>query len=375
MEHIEDTLAKLRDGFASVQSALDTIARKPAEKPVFLNNEISGDKIHGGTITKFASVGIEDQSHKKILIVGDDGIHIDAVHTSVILPKGKLRVDGNLEVHGQITAEKLHVNEISADIRNERTSPLEFIADEKGIYGKGLQWKGAGPTKQFVYRANDDRLWSSETIDLADGQSYRIGNTTVLTKEELGSSVRYSNLIKVGTLQSLRTSGNLAIDDYIIYNSDSQRLGFGTESPNGSISVTSLESEFIIDVEGVTTRIGNYTTDDLEIVTDNTTRIKVTANGQIQLGRQGRSDAKVNVYGQLGIGITNVKEGVSLATVGPVQIQNKTFEVGSAIPTTGVYSKGDIVWNDNPQPSGYVGWICIREGTPGEWRPFGAISK
>ena len=46
---------------------------------------------------------------------------------------------------------------------------------------------------------------------------------------------------------------------------------------------------------------------------------------------------------------------------------------GATAPTTGVYAIGDIVWNTNPQPTGYVGWVCTRDGTPGLWKPFGAI--
>ena len=54
-------------------------------------------------------------------------------------------------------------------------------------------------------------------------------------------------------------------------------------------------------------------------------------------------------------------------------MQGKKYEVGSGIPDNGSYIKGDIVWNDNPIPSGYVGWICTRSGTPGDWKAFGLI--
>ena len=44
-----------------------------------------------------------------------------------------------------------------------------------------------------------------------------------------------------------------------------------------------------------------------------------------------------------------------------------------ALPTQGVYKKGAVVWNANPTPTGYVGWVCIMDGTPGEWKPVGQI--
>ena len=196
----------------------------------------------------------------------------------------------------------------------------------------------------------------------------------MLSATELGSSIRTSNLVKVGTLQNLRTQGNLTIDDYIIYDADSQRLGFGTESPNASISVTSLESEFIIDVEGESTKIGNWTTDDLQIVTDNTTRITVRANGKVEFGKNSKNDAQVSVFGKLGVGVNNVSDDISFSTANGIEIAGTKIITGTSIPTAGTFRQGDIMYNTNAVTTGYVGWICVREGTPGEWRPFGLIA-
>jgi hypothetical protein len=40
----------------------------------------------------------------------------------------------------------------------------------------------------------------------------------------------------------------------------------------------------------------------------------------------------------------------------------------------GTYAKGSIVWNINPSPGGFAGWICTTAGNPGTWKTFGAIS-
>jgi hypothetical protein len=58
-----------------------------------------------------------------------------------------------------------------------------------------------------------------------------------------------------------------------------------------------------------------------------------------------------------------------------IKFSNKKMEVAHNIPTVGTYNRGDIVWNDEPNPNGWVGWICIVEGTPGEWKPFGQIAR
>lgn len=262
------------------------------------------------------------------------------------------------------------------DMRMQSLTSVEFNAEEgKGVYGKGLQWKGDGPTKQLTYRANPDRIWTSESIDLNADASYMIGNTPVISQSELGSSVRSSSLVKVGTLDNLKTSGNLAIDGYIFYNSDAETLGIGTDAPNGKLSVTTLDSEFIIDNEPNAVKLGTWTTDDLKIVTDNTTRIRIRSNGHVDIGNAERADSKVSVHGRLGVGVSQVEEGISLSTSGPVKFENKKFTNGTGVPTAGTFRQGDIVWNENPVPTGYVGWICVREGTPGEWKPFAQIAR
>ena len=372
MEHYNDTVAKLKLALVTAADALEVVAHH-ATVPEFKDNEISGNKVHAGVISMFESIGIKDEATQRIMHLNDNGVSIDNIVINTI--SSSPTVSGDLIVNGLITAQQLHVNELTADVRNERTTPLEFVADDNGIYGKGLQWKGQGPTKQFIFRANEDRLYSTETIDIAADKSFSIGNIPVITTTELGSSVRTSSLSRVGTLQNLRTNGDLNIDGFIMYDSDSQRLGFGTEDPNGSISITSLDSEFIIDVESNITKIGNWTTDDLQIITDNTTRITVKANGKVDFGRSGRNDAQVSVYGKLGVGVNNVSDDVSIATANGIQIAGTKITTGTAMPDNGTYRQGDVVYNTNAVATGYVGWVCIREGSPGEWKAFGQIAS
>ena len=260
------------------------------------------------------------------------------------------------------------------DIRAERTASIDFLADDsQGINGKGLYWKGNGPTRQFVFRPNGDRLWSSETIDIQQDKTYNIGNVPVITANEIGATVVRSNLTKVGTLQNLQTAGDLNVDDHLHYIAGNNRIGIGTSDPNGSMSIASLDSEFVINVEDTNTRIGNWTTDALDIITDDTVRISVSATGNIVLGTD--SETKISVTGKLGVGVKNPPADASITTAGPIRFQDKKMEVSNEPPRKGSYSKGDIVWNDNPKPTGYVGWVCVREGTPGMWKQFGLISN
>ena len=353
----------------------DTINQEIIDAPApaldITDRSISGNKINGGKIANFASTGIKDNATyagEPVLTVENDKIIVDSISTNKIL--NPLQVDGNLKVKGEITAHKLHVDEITSDVRHERTTPLEFKGENnQPPYNKGLIWSGAGPTRQLMFREGEDRFFSSESIDLQTDKDYKINNTTVLSETELGTAVVKSNLRRVGTLQTLKVAGNLTVGEYLFWDNDSMRLGIGIDAPNGDLSIGSMDHEFIIAADEREFKVGTWSTSNLKIVTDDTTRISIAAEGNIQL------NDKVSIIGTLGIGVKNYEEDVALTTAGPIRIQNKKMEVGDQIPTQGNYAKGDIIWNNNPVATSYVGWICIRGGTPGEWKTFGQISS
>lgn len=362
-ENLDDILKQLGNAIHR------SIADQPAPNIEFKDREISGNKINGGMITNFRSAGIKDNTVYKeqpVLAIEAGKIVVPAIAVNTVL--NPLTVKGNLTVEGEIHARKLHVDEVSADVRHQRTSPLEFKGEGKAAYSKGLIWTGGAYTKQFTLQSNPDRLFSSESIDLAKDKEYRIASDVVLTKEELGSTVTKSNLKRVGVLQGLAVNGAFVVDNYLHWDSDTMRLGLGTETPNGALSVRSLDHEFVIDpTDTKSFKLGTWTTSGLELITDDTVRIKIGANGGVTL------HDRIVVKGSIGVNVKNFAEDADITTAGPVRFQGKKQEVGGAAPSTGNYTLGDIVWNEKPRKTGYVGWICIREGTPGEWAPFGQI--
>lgn len=48
---------------------------------------------------------------------------------------------------------------------------------------------------------------------------------------------------------------------------------------------------------------------------------------------------------------------------------------GTAIPTTGTWAVGDIVWNSAPSAGAYEKWICVSAGTPGTWKGASLIES
>jgi hypothetical protein len=284
-------------------------------------------------------------------------------------------IDEAIEKLGSSISNILQSALTTNDVRMQSLSAIEFQdAGQSGIYGKGLFWRQENsPTKQLVFKPNPDRFYSTEILDLDKNAYLSIGNNKVLSVTELGASVTNSHLTTVGTLKGLKTSGDLSIDDEIFYSADTGRLGLGTDAPNGLLSIATLDGEFIIDSEDSSTKLGNWTNTDLRIVTDDTTRLTIKANGNVVLGSSESAPTMLTVHGKVGVGVNNVSNDVSFATAGPVKFENRKFQVGSSAPSNGSYRLGDTVWNSEPKPSGYVGWVCIKEGTPGEWAPFGRI--
>ena len=365
-------MSKIRESLDALASAIENIENKPQPKPQILDRELSGNKIMGGKISKFSSVGIKDNAtyaEKEVLFIENDRIIAPAIETPVVM--NPLTVKGKLTVEGEIHATKISVDEISADVRNERTSNLEFKAENGKVSNKGLVWTGQGNTKQLTLQGGDEfRIFSSESVDIAKDKEYKIGNQTVISAEALGVGIRHSSLTTVGTLKNLKVGNNLTVDNFLHYDAGSMRLGLGTLEPNATFSIKSLDHEFILDpTDDLRFKLGSWTTAGIDIVTDDTRRISIEPTGNITVHE------RTIFSDSIGVKVKNPSNDADLTVAGPIRFQNKKQEVGSDIPLSGNYRKGDIIWNDDPKPTGFVGWVCIKDGSPGQWKAFGQISR
>ena len=264
-----------------------------------------------------------------------------------------------------------------ADLKNKKFSEkfLDFHAEPGATNaGRGIIFSGQGSTKQLVYLPDPDRFFSSESIDLAKNKSLNIAGIKIVDTNELGPTVQKSSLREVGRLRGLLVDGSMVIDNYIFYNSSSNRLGLGTNEANAAISVAEMGVEVMLgttdDMHGM---VGTYASTDFDIVTDNVTRLTVRANGNIELGNSGKSSEQVKVHGKLSIGVNNPDPSVDLHVAGSVKLNNRLHTYDNKPPIAGNYNVGDIVWNSEPKQQGYVGWICVRAGDPGVWHQFGEI--
>ena len=251
---------------------------------------------------------------------------------------------------------------------------VPFIVIKGDIDGKGILWSGLGNNKQLIFATKPDRFFVSETIDLAKGRSVSINNIKVLDERELGPTITKSNLREVGHLKGLIVDGGLSVNQYLVYDANTNRLGLGTDQPKAAVSIVDQNIELMLGSSLPNTAvIGTYNSADLELVTDNTARITIQAGGNIVMGNPATGDTRVTIIGRLGVNVNNPDPRSALHVNGALKFNDKLHLSGDAAPTSGAYNEGDIVWNTRPNPGRFVGWVCILAGNPGQWSGFGRI--
>jgi len=53
--------------------------------------------------------------------------------------------------------------------------------------------------------------------------------------------------------------------------------------------------------------------------------------------------------------------------------QNKIYWL-PAIPVTGAWARGSVVYNTSVVAGGVFGWMCVTAGTPGTWKSMGNVA-
>lgn len=273
------------------------------------------------------------------------------------------------------TALKDLVESASKPVAQEVTQFLEFKARKgESNTGKGIIWTGEGGAKQIIYVGNPDRIFVSESIDLHKDKNISIGNSVVVDSTSIGPGIVKSNLREVGRLQGLIVDGSVSINSYLYYNAGTDRLGIGVEEPHAGLSVADNGVEVMLGTnDAMNGMVGTFGNFGFDIVTNNTARISVKANGNIDLGSPNKNPISVKVHGKLSVGVETPDPNVDLHIPGPVRLNNKLHLSGSAAPVQGTFNVGDIVWNDSPKVGHGVGWVCLMAGSPGMWYPFGEV--
>jgi len=285
-----------------------------------------------GSINGAAAIG--SFTNNDLVIVSDNipRITIRAGETHI---GAKNQTASNLYVHGTVYANEVVTN-------TKTTNNLEFNSLDTG-----LVWTDSRSNKHLLM--TDSALWSTEDINLSIGKSYKINDQLVLSETALGSGVTSSSLTELGTLNNLTVSGL------------------------SNLSTVTAQAIHTTELSVNAINLSTINSDSLSISVNNTISLEVNDN-VISIGNAQTSARPVKVFGNLSINVNSPDASLGLQVAGNIGFAGRKFITADAEPTIGAFNKGDTCWNTEPSVGGYIGWVCIVSGTPGQWAPFGLIN-
>ena len=243
---------------------------------------------------------------------------------------------------GEISGDKIAGGKIvdfqSQGIKDQANSIKLKITDDKVEVDSALEVAGELRCKMLYY-------YQARTDNLDVKNSIRIDRNEVLWKDRLGNSVTKSKLQEVGVLNELNVADTLQVFK--------NKVGVGLLEPVGPFGVAKDGIEVTTDIKGDTGFVGTVDSTPFSIGVSNEPTLYVSHDNRI--------------------GIKVKKPKADLDVAGYIRYQGQTQQYLDKIPTAGTWSQGDIVWNTAPQKGTVLGWVCVKPGSPGTWRPFVSI--
>lgn len=287
----------------------------PATAINFKELEISGDQITGGIIKKFGSTGIDDQSTACQLSIFDEITVVENnLLTKDLTVKGTITVEGDLNVTGTLPeSSPLFKQIIQTATNNVRTS-----------------------LDQVIFQSYADMVLQQIKLNGLDLSKITSNGETVVDGANLGRSITFSNLQRVGTLQELKVAGESLLSE-TLYTS-TKRVGVNTIEPAQALSIWDQEIEIGFGKQGAGTGI-------IGTPRNHTLILGTNAKNNITLTPDGRTAVH-----ELSIGATHISS--------------------SGTPPADNQPKGAVVFNNNPTLGGPLGWISLGEA---RWANFGYI--
>jgi hypothetical protein len=203
----------------------------------------------------------------------------------------------------------------------------------------------------------------------------------------LGSSVASNGCIQGGDENGSNVTvhiGNVEVDitggSAVSFQGNEDYLSIGNVKVKNLPVATYANSHVVNIRNGRIVRIGSVDVEQLNTNWISAVYLRDIVNASVNklnvggtLGEQALRNSGSNVeVGTVESTITKTyRSGGSFNHTSPL---NKVFYSGAA-PTTGAYKKGDIVYLNSPVAGGYIGYICIADGTPGTWKGFGLIQS
>lgn len=323
----------------------------PNAKLSIVDNDI---EIVAGSL-KFGSASIGTYTNHDLNLISDNTPRISLKNTGEVVFGNPTTNNADVYIYGKLTVET-----IISDTRVDRYSPLEFLAKrDTSIFGQGLLWSGTGAQRHLIMMANPDRIQSSEHFELARDRAYYIDETMVLNSTTLGNTIVNSSISKLGTLSSLAVQGPAVFLNDI-------------DATHSNVKVKSLL--LTSGLQTISISGNKINVSDSVSVTVSEDEVFYADAKDVVIGNSQNKSRSVKIFGQVSVGVNNHDSDVNLAVGGNYSLGGKKFISGTSAPEQGTFTKGDICWNETPGPGNYIGWVCVVDGAPGEWLPFGAIN-
>src|SRR6056300_37549 len=255
----------------------------------------------------------------------------------------QLLKDRNMQIEDrELSGDKIDggliTNLESTGIKDSAKDKVIDVKDDGVVIAKDLEIKGKIFATTLQYHcANVDNLDVKHSV--------RIQANEVLYKDRLGNSVKHSQLREVGVLDKLNVNN--------VFNVEGNKVGVGTKEPEHLFGVRQNDIEVGISTKGDTGFVGTVNSDTFAIGSGDEPTLFVSHDNKI--------------------GIKVKKPKADLDVAGYIRYQGQTHQYDRQTPTAGTWSQGDIVWNTEPQRGSVLGWVCVRAGSPGTWRPFVSI--
>lgn len=278
-------------------------------------NKISGDCIEGGIIQHFSSTGIDDRATQVALTILDQATVVENnLLTKDLQVEGTMTINGDFVVNGNVPAESPFYQGLVTDSVASTLSKLDtrFFSSYSEIIFNKIKTEG---------------------LDL---NKITIDGTEIVAENRLGSKITESNLQKIGVLKELQVAGETLLSETFYVSN--KRVGVNTIEPSSALSVWDDEVEIVFTKRQKDTGL---------IGTARQQKLLLSSNGQ---------------------------DNILLETDGSVRVND--LHIGSMKftsaggPPNYISSRGHVVWNNNPNPGGPMGWICLGGAN---WANFGII--
>lgn len=287
----------------------------PIESIKFGNTKLSGDRIQGGIIQNFGSLGIDDRATQVALTILNSATVIENnLITKDLTVEGAVTINGSFDLTGSVKKESAFYQTLLSDTKQSTLSSLN----------------------QTLFDGFSNLVWDKLKNEGINLSKITINGKEILNEKTLSPTVTESNLQKVGQLKELQVQGESFFAETLYVTP--KRVGINTIEPSSALSVWDEEIEIAA---------GKKQKDVASIATPRSQKLLLSANNKENLVLDIDGSAKID----------------------DLRIGTMRFTTSSSPPNY-VSDRGHVVWNSNPNPGGPMGWICLGAAN---WANFGII--